>query len=134
MGKQYGSIADVESIVETKKMLASEAPQPKEKPTYDLSFSFRLMSGTVWFSMSAWGVWIAVYYSKVVVSRRWEGLNIIFSDMYTPSFPVASTAITIHLIGGAYMALAGAVQLVKYIRKVYPAVHRWIGRGYIAAS
>ena len=32
------------------------------------------------------------------------------------------------------MSIAGAVQLVKYIRKTYPQWHRWIGRFYIIAS
>ena len=32
------------------------------------------------------------------------------------------------------MAFVGTFQLVKYIRKVYPRVHRWVGRFYILAS
>ena len=31
------------------------------------------------------------------------------------------------------MAIAGAFQLVKYIRKEFPAWHRWVGRLYIVA-
>ena len=126
---KYDSIsADVENVEPEE----SPAP-PKEKATYDLSFAFQLMSGTVWASFSLWGVWISIYYAKAALFD-YEKFNIVFHDLYTPEFPAASFAICFHLVGAAYMALAGAFQLVKYIRKVYPVYHRWVGRLYILAS
>eukprot|EP00977_Amphora_coffeiformis_P023476 scaffold13457_cov306-Amphora_coffeaeformis.AAC.1 len=104
-----------------------------EKATYELSFPFQVMSGFVWLSMFLWGVWIATFYSMAVMFD-YNKLNIVFPDLWTPSHPLASWSMIIHFIGAFYMSCAGAVQLVKYIRKTYPAVHRWIGRLYIIAS
>jgi Predicted membrane protein (DUF2306) len=105
----------------------------KEKPTYDLTFAFQLMSGFVSCSMSIWGVWIAIFYGKAAL-YDWDQFNIVFPDLYTPEYPVASFAIAFHLIGAAFMAFAGAFQLIKYIRKVHPVFHRWVGRLYILSS
>jgi hypothetical protein len=144
---QYGSIpgGDIENEVtdkagDEKAVIGVEGgsshvgpPIIKERPTYELSFAFQLMSGFVWASMSVWGVWISVYYTICAISD-WKKFNIAFPDLYTPDFPVASFAICFHLIGAAFMALAGAFQLVKYIRKTYPVFHRWVGRIYIMSS
>jgi uncharacterized membrane protein len=106
----------------------------KEPDTYQLSFAFSLMSGTVWFSMFLWGIWIATFYSIAIANRNWHNFNIIFPDLWTDGYPVASIAIAIHLIGAVFMSLAGAFQLVKYIRKHYAIVHRWVGRLYVISS
>jgi hypothetical protein len=106
----------------------------KEPDTYQLSFAFSLMSGTVWFSMFLWGIWIAAFYSIAIANRNWHNFNIIFPDLWTDGYPVASIAISIHFIGAVFMSLAGAFQLVKYIRKHYAIVHRWVGRLYVISS
>lgn len=110
------------------------ANKPHDKSTYDLSLAFRLMSGTVWASMSLWGVWISVYYGKSALCFDWDAFNIAFPDMHKTGYNVAFVSIAVHLIGAAYMALAGAFQLVKYVRKRYIVVHKWVGRLYIVAS
>jgi hypothetical protein len=130
----YGSISSDD--VETAKLVAGTSgtkKQEQESSTYNLSFPFQLLGGVVWFSFSLWGVWIAAFYGSSGLTD-WNKMNIIFPDMYSPAYPTASIGIGIHLIGAAYMAMAGAFQLVKYIRKHYPAFHRWVGRGYILAS
>jgi hypothetical protein len=138
----YDPIPDMENEatregqVETSLMSGSgpsSGTSTKEKATYDLSFAFQLMSGFVWSSMSLWGVWISVYYSKAALTD-WNMFNIAFPDMYVPEYPIASFAICFHLIGAAFMALTGSFQLVKYIRKTHPAFHRWVGRVYIVSS
>jgi uncharacterized membrane protein len=106
----------------------------KEPDTYNLPFAFSLLSGTVWFSMFLWGIWIAAFYSIAMANRNWHNFNIIFPDLWTDEYPVASIAISIHLIGAVFMSLAGAFQLVKYIRTHYAVFHRWVGRLYVAAS
>ena len=117
--------------------LLAKAPQQQaqlEKPYYDVSFPFRLMSGSVWFSMFLWGIWISVFYSHAFLNDKLL-MNIVFPDLWImPQYPVASWAISIHFIGAAYMSMAGAFQLVKYIRKTMPILHRWVGRFYILAS
>lgn len=127
---KYTSIPDVEQNLKTTPDSTKKAPT--ERSTYELSLPFQLLSGTVWLSMFLWGLWIATFYSTAV--HTYDNLNLIFPDMYTPDYPVASMAIATHLIGAAFMSLAGAFQLVKYIRKQHPVFHRWVGRGYIVAS
>ena len=105
-----------------------------EPKTYQLSLPFSILSGFVWASMSIWGVWIAVFYSMAASRGEWHDFNIAFKDMWVNEYPFASYSIAFHLIGAAYMAFVGAFQLVKYVRKVYPHVHRWVGRFYILAS
>ena len=130
---QYETVPSHEDI-DVEVVEQQEVPTTtKEKATYDLSFAFKLMSATVWGSMSLWGVWIAIFYTKAAVSD-WNLFNIVFEDMNSPGYGLAFFAIAFHLIGAAYMALAGAFQLVKYIRKTYPVYHRWVGRFYIIAS
>lgn len=130
---QYGAVptsshdADLEDAT-----TAALTEKPKLNKTYNLSFAFSLMSGTVWCSMSMWGAWIAIFYGKAAIID-WNLFNTVDYDLYTPDHPWASLAICVHLMGAAYMALAGAFQLVKYIRVQYPAWHRWVGRFYILA-
>lgn len=138
--ESYGSVStgamssSDEEEDQTLVLLEQQRVKPtKEKIHYELSFAFQLMSATVWASMSIWGTWITVYYSKSAMFH-WDGFNIAFPDMYTPGYNVASLAIALHLIGAAFMALVGAFQLVKFIRKRYTVFHRWSGRLYIAAS
>jgi Predicted membrane protein (DUF2306) len=143
--EEYAAIPDVENGSKYateqqqfgKKGTEEEIPPTvtnKEPDTYNLSFVFSLLSGTVWFSMFLWGIWIATFYSLAIANRNWHNFNIIFPDMWVDEYPVASIAISIHLIGAVFMSLAGAFQLVKYIRKHYAVFHRWVGRLYVAAS
>lgn len=145
--QKYGALPDVEaeegtegttdsSSYESSPLLydvTTTTKPTKEKSTYDLTFAFQLMSGFVWASMSIWGVWISVYYS-IAALTDWNKFNIVFPDLYTPDRPLASFAICFHLVGAAFMAMAGAFQLVKYIRKEHPVFHRWVGRLYIVSS
>lgn len=130
----YTSIPDVESNAVLKDDAVAISNTPTKKDRYELSSAFSLLSATVWASMSVWGVWIAVFYSTAVRNKNWHNMNIIFPDMWTEGYPIASTAIAVHLLGAVVMAVAGAIQLVKYIRSHYAVVHRWIGRLYIVAS
>lgn len=133
----YTTIPDVEQNPETDSTQLLSGPPKKSNSnndTYQLSFAFSLLSATVWGSMFLWGLWIASFYSNAVATRNWHNMNIIFPDLWTAGYPIASTAIAVHLLGAVVMSLAGAVQLVKYIRKRYAIVHRWMGRLYIVAS
>lgn len=139
--EEYSAIPDVENIdgytndVQSKILVSDPLPaKDSSDSTYRLSLAFSLMSGTVWLSMFLWGLWIASFYSMAITNRDWHSFNIIFPDMWNDDFPVASVAIAVHLIGAVFMALAGAFQLVKYIRKHYAILHRWVGRLYIIAS
>lgn len=130
---QYESIPDSSSDdLDVEVNVAPAAPK-EESPFYVLSKAFKILSATVWFSMSVWGIWISIFYTKAA-AFNWNNFNIVFPDMYTKESPVASFAIAFHLIGAAFMAVAGAFQLVKYIRKTYPVFHRWVGRIYIVSS
>lgn len=105
----------------------------KDPDTYNLSFAFSLMSGTVWFSMFLWGAWIATFYSMALANRNWDSFNII-SPLWDGNSLIAAIAISVHFMGAAFMSLAGAFQLIKFIRKHYAILHRWVGRLYIVAS
>jgi len=130
----YGSIEEEEPLVE--KQLTPKTVS-KSPSTYQLSTAFQILSATVWTSMTIWGVWITTFYGKAAVrgctKGDWSYFNIVFPDLWTSNI-IASTAILTHLIGAAFMALAGAFQLVKYIRKHYAMVHRIVGRLYILAA
>lgn len=139
---EYSAVPDVENVHEytmpqsvvNGTVETTDAMKIAESDTYNLSFAFSLLSGTVWLSMFLWGIWIAAFYSIAIANRNWHNFNIIFPDMWTDNFPIAFIAISIHFIGAVFMSLAGAFQLVKYIRKHYAVLHRWVGRLYIISS
>lgn len=46
----------------------------------------------------------------------------------------ASTSLVLHLVTGAIVMVLGGVQLITAVRRRWPVVHRWMGRGYVGLA
>lgn len=55
-------------------------------------------------------------------------------NAYVPGDVAGNTAMAVHVMLAVVILLAGLVQLLPVVRRRWPAVHRWSGRGYLAAA
>lgn len=69
----------------------------------------------------------------VVVASRYLTLD---PDVFFPQqravYIANTTAIVAHIVGGMVALLLGPIQFVPAVRRRWPRVHRWLGRGYLA--
>lgn len=54
--------------------------------------------------------------------------------LFAPGSPVAVAAIRGHMLAGAWLSVAAALQLIAPLRRGWPVFHRWNGRVLVAAG
>lgn len=87
-----------------------------DKPQDDRDL-FKL-ANTLWFVASAFGFTLFLFYTIIKFSQF----------MSTPETPLS---FSLHIGFAIFIIAAGPVQLLPFIRKRWPAVHRWNGRIYM---
>jgi hypothetical protein len=93
-----------------------------------------------WFVVAALGqAMFAFYvigaYGSSIALGRWEQWNRFFprGHGYIPGDLLGNLALGFHLSLVAVVMLGGIVQLSPVLRRRWPALHRWIGRAYLAS-
>jgi hypothetical protein len=99
---------------------------------------FRLSSRTLvvvtWLSCGMFGLYILIFYAGALLSgsaSRWNG---VLPGLYTASSAASTVGIGVHFAAGGVILALGFMQLLNAIRDRVPAVHRWLGRIYVAAA
>ncbi|HEX6037587.1 DUF2306 domain-containing protein, partial [Longimicrobium sp.] len=60
--------------------------------------------------------------------------NRVLPRLYQSNTPAATAGIGLHFAAGGIILALGCIQLIGAVRDRWPALHRWIGRVYAAAS
>lgn len=89
---------------------------------------------TVWLSVTLFGVYILAYYAGAIGDQDLPAWNAVLPRLYEQATPAATAAIGLHFFAGGVILLLGCIQLIARVRDRYPAIHRWLGRVYVAAS
>jgi len=88
---------------------------------------------TVWLSMLLFGAYVLVFYAGAFADGQMADWNHVLPRLYDRTEAAATAGIGLHFFTGAIVLLAGCIQLIGKIRDRYPALHRWIGRVYVAS-
>ncbi|MEO1136431.1 MAG: DUF2306 domain-containing protein [Pseudomonadota bacterium] len=108
---------------------------PAASTRWGLSFNagLRAAFAVLCAGLILFGVYIAVFYGGAALSGRWALWNAgSLPGLYDPNMPLATLGMGAHLFAGAVLMALGPLQFVPAIRQRRPALHRAIGRIYIA--
>lgn len=89
---------------------------------------------TVWLSLTLFGVYILAYYAGAIGRQDLPAWNAVLPRLYENATPGATIAIGLHFFAGGVILVLGCVQLVTRLRERHPALHRGLGRVYVAAA
>lgn len=96
------------------------------------------LSARVWFGVALVGqlifsTYITMVYGGATLTGDTERWNHVMPKGYVPGDTAGNTAIMSHVLLAVVIMLGGAMQLTPAIRRRVPALHRWVGRGYVLA-
>lgn len=88
----------------------------------------------VWTSAAIFGLYILAFYIGALTHGRLGAWNEVLPRLYEPNTGAATAGIGLHFFAGGIILMLGCIQLIDAVRARYPALHRWLGRFYIAAA
>jgi len=106
----------------------------RDWPAEALSRSARLLVAASWISGVLFGLYILLFFGGTAfagVADRWDEA---LPELHDPAVPLAVLAIGAHFATGGILLLLGPIQLIGAIRRAVPALHRWLGRLYVASA
>jgi uncharacterized membrane protein len=115
----------------------ADAPQLPEKHKADQQFLHLtgfLLVVTVWISAGLFGLYIIAFYATALWGGNLEKWNGVLPGLYQKETVAATASIGLHFATGGIILMLGSIQLIRRIRDLYPALHRWIGRVYVVAA
>lgn len=97
-------------------------------------------AATTWFVVASLGQWafvlfILAFYGARVLTGDFAGFNdkpLITG--HVPGDTLGNLQFTVHVLLAAMVTFAGILQLLPALRRRWPAVHRWTGRGFLLAA
>lgn len=89
---------------------------------------------TVWTSATLFGLYILAFYAGALADGEPNKWNDILPRLYEADTPAATAGIGLHFAAGGIILVLGSIQLIGAVRTRYPALHRWVGRVYVAAA
>lgn len=99
-----------------------------------LRWSGRALVAAVWISALLFGLYILAFYAGTLVEGRMERWNGIVHGLYDPDRPAATVGLSLHFATGGIILILGCIQLIGSLRDRFPALHRWLGRVYVACA
>lgn len=79
-------------------------------------------------------VYVAAFYGRRAWAGQPERWNEVLPRGWDPTAPLANAVLAAHLAMAVVIVLAGALQLVPWLRRAAPIVHRISGRAYLLAA
>lgn len=92
------------------------------------------LAATVWLSAGLFGLYILAFYAGAFAADDLARWNEVLPRLYEPETPLATVGIGIHFAAGGVILALGFIQLINPLRQRFPALHRWVGRLYVAAA
>jgi uncharacterized membrane protein len=102
--------------------------------TVILRWSAGALAATALTSALLFGLYILAFYAGALADGEMAKWNGVLPRLYEPETPMATAGIGLHFAAGGVILVLGGLQLIGALRASYPAVHRWIGRVYVAAA
>jgi Predicted membrane protein (DUF2306) len=99
-----------------------------------LRWSAIALVAVTWLSAAIFGSYILAHYGGAVAHTRLDDWNSELPRLYERATPLANAGVGLHFVAGGVLLLLGPLQLFARIRRHAPAVHRWIGRLYVASA
>ncbi|WP_234843112.1 DUF2306 domain-containing protein [Sinorhizobium meliloti] len=99
-----------------------------------LRWSARFLVAASWISGAIFAAYIVAFFGGVALGGAGERWNESLPDLYDGGALLSTTAIGAHFMAGAVLLLLGPVQLIGSVRRNVPALHRWLGRIYVASA
>jgi hypothetical protein len=95
-------------------------------------------AASIWYAPVLLGQWIfAAYvvhaYGFPLIAGNIEAWNKHLSDAYVQGDGLGNTAVAAHLGLALIVHFLGPLQLVPWVRRRFPAFHRWNGRAFVVA-
>lgn len=112
----------------------SVRPGPRNRSTTALRWSSIALVATVWVSATLFGLYILAFYAGALAEGDMTRWNEVLPHIYERDTPAATAGIGLHFAAGGLILVLGCIQLIGAVRRRFPAVHRWLGRVYVAAS
>jgi Predicted membrane protein (DUF2306). len=97
-------------------------------------WSTALLFATSWISGLVFAAYIVAFFGDVLLAGTGERWNESLPGLYDRASPMAIVAIGVHFVAGAVLLLLGPVQFIGRLRRNVPALHRWLGRLYVASA
>jgi Predicted membrane protein (DUF2306) len=97
-----------------------------------LAWSAIALVATSWISAACFALYILAFYIGAVPAGAMTRWNTTLPGLYDRSHGAAQATIGVHFVAGAVVLLLGPVQFAGSVRAAIPALHRWIGRVYVA--
>ena len=96
-------------------------------------------SAALWLGVAVLGqllfaVYVLVFYGRAAASGHPEQWNKVLHPGYVPGDTFGNLVLASHLLFGALITIGGTLQLMPFVRKRWPRVHRWNGRVFLAGA
>jgi hypothetical protein len=106
---------------------------PLTKAALSTTAAFWLLAALI--GQWAFFYYIVAFYGGSLMSGEFEVWNRLealgAATPYRPGDAIGNTAYLTHALGAGIIALGGALQLIPFIRRGWPAFHRWNGRVFL---
>ena len=92
-----------------------------------------------WFAIALLGQSIFVayligFYGRTAMQGRFEAWNDVLVRGYVPGETAGNAGVAMHLAFAAMIMIGGGLQLITGVRRLFPRLHRWNGRGYLLSA
>lgn len=128
-------MSTLEPLVAPSAPVRVRVPQPsRDRSAAVLRWAGTALVATVWGSASLFGLYILAFYAGALADGSMATWNRNLAGLYVPGSRTATAGIGLHFAAGGVILALGCIQLMGGVRRRWPAVHRWIGRVYVAAA
>jgi uncharacterized membrane protein len=95
--------------------------------------------GKIWFALAIFGQlifasYIAGFFGRHALRGELDQWQKALPRGYVPGDTLGNWALSLHLLFAFMIILGGALQLLPFVRRAAPALHRWTGRLYLLAT
>lgn len=79
-------------------------------------------------------LYVADFYGRTALSGQWHAWNDVLVAGYIPGDHVGNTVLATHLLCAVLVMLSGTLQLLPFIRRRWPRLHRTNGRVFLGMA
>lgn len=120
-------------------LLSMAAGEPRRYPMRKLADTALKSAAGFWFIVTVLGelifaVEVASFYGLTAMRGQWMRWNQTMTHGYVPGQPIGNMVVVIHLAAAALILVSGALQLIPFIQRRAPRLHRWNGRLYMLTA
>lgn len=97
------------------------------------------LAATTWFIVTtigqwAFGIYIVAFYGTSTASGELERWNEVLPHGYVKGDWTGNLVVGMHVLLAAILVFGGPLQLLPFLRRRVPRIHRWLGRIYVTTA